>query len=438
MFGITENNKNDLIWRSSFIEFKKYLFFLLVFFSVAGNVLDIVFLSIEVSYIGIYINLINIALVLLIAIFVFIKPSFLYYANAIAIYALILNMLVSLHIDFQNDESAYFFLRETIFIGILILFAGFVLNKRHIIYIGILYFISFLKVLIFGESDFLAKNAILLIAAEIAYGVSFYYLMNMLVTNHIKQNLLLEEFKNQNDQLKSKTIELEKLNNTKNKLFSVITHDLKNPFGNLVGYSDLIIKNIKKENWEKVEYLGKMVDKSSRNACNLLNNLFNWSLSQTNRITFTPGFIDIFILIEKAVDLVENQAEIKNISIVKDVEPFKMIEADENIISIVLNNLLSNAIKYTRPGGEVSIKCETDEDNVVFRVKDNGVGISEPVKNRLFKIDENISSKGTDEESGTGLGLMICKELITVHNGKIWVESKEDQGSEFIFSIPIK
>jgi signal transduction histidine kinase len=234
--------------------------------------------------------------------------------------------------------------------------------------------------------------------------------------------------------------ELEKANKTKDKFFSIIAHDLKNPFHTLLGFSDLLLKNDTTEE-ERITYV-RIINESTSKTYKFLENLLTWAQSQTGKLKFTPEIINASTLISETISLLEESAHNKEIKLVLNGEKDLSLRADKNMIDTVIRNLVSNAIKFTHNGGSilVSSKLITDKNNQKFAeisVSDNGVGISREIQSKLFKITEKVSTKGTEEEIGTGLGLLLCKEFIDAHSGKIWVESETGKGSKFIFSIPI-
>lgn len=231
--------------------------------------------------------------------------------------------------------------------------------------------------------------------------------------------------------------ELKQINASKDKFFSIIGHDLKSPFNTILGFSDLLQEQVKEKDYSQVELYSNLIYKSAHKAFDLLVNLMEWAQTQTGRISFKPETFDIVNSVMEMKSLFQETASQKEIQIVTDLPPYLEIFADKAMINTVLRNLVSNAIKFTPLKGAVKIVSKLKDDQIVFMVKDNGVGIPPDRIEKLFRIDENYSTKGTNQETGTGLGLIICKEFIEKHQGKIWVESKEGEGSTFCFSIPM-
>lgn len=237
--------------------------------------------------------------------------------------------------------------------------------------------------------------------------------------------------------LKENATSLRELNAAKDKFFSIIAHDLKSPFNSILGLSNMLAEQIQGKNTEGIEEYAGIIQKSSHNAMELLSNLLEWARSQTGKMDFTPEPFEIISLINSVIALLEESARQKSISIVKELPQSIYVHADKAMISTILRNLISNAIKFTRLNGEITISINQQPENLQLTVCDNGIGIKKEAIPKLFRIDENVSTYGTQNETGTGLGLILCKEFIEKHGGKIWVESTPGVGSKFHFTIPI-
>jgi len=244
--------------------------------------------------------------------------------------------------------------------------------------------------------------------------------------------------KQQEEQIKQKNNQLIELNATKDKFFSIIAHDLKNPFNSILGLSDLLATNFDKYNKEKIIHFINSINNVAQNTFKLLENLLEWSSSQTGKIEFKPQLFILETLIIDIIELTKSNSLAKNIEISYEINESIQIFADKNMINTVLRNLVTNAIKFTNKNGIIKILASYFENNILISVIDNGVGMSEDTINKLFKINEKITNIGTENESGTGLGLILCKEFIEKHKGKIWVESIKNEGSTFKFIIPKK
>jgi PAS domain S-box-containing protein len=247
-----------------------------------------------------------------------------------------------------------------------------------------------------------------------------------------------EELAAQADNLRKINIELERLNRTKDKFFSIIAHDLRNPFHAIIGFSELLTKEYNTMDDQQRKGLLELINVSSEGAFNLLENLLQWARTQTDKIKYSPENMDINDIIASTISLLSITAEKKHIKLKNTIAKKIMVYADKNMINTVIRNLISNAVKFTANDGEVRISAADKEKMVEIRVSDTGVGMNQETLGKLFRIDMYHSTSGTSGETGTGLGLIICKEFVEMHGGKIVVESEEKKGSTFSFTLPKK
>ena len=222
----------------------------------------------------------------------------------------------------------------------------------------------------------------------------------------------------------------------RDKLMSIVAHDLKAPFNALIGLSELLLDEEKQRDPEKVARYAKMINEGAESAYALLLNLLEWSRMQTGRLPYRPGPQVLETVIQEVLSPLEAQAVVKGIRIRVQVGQFR-VWADQDMLATILRNLISNAIKFTRRDGFIQIEAFSQEQEVVVTVSDNGLGIEEERRLQLFETGEKTSILGTDNEKGTGLGLPLCRELVEKHGGRIWVESEEGKGSTFSFSLPL-
>ncbi|MGE5426327.1 MAG: PAS domain S-box protein [Methylococcaceae bacterium] len=236
--------------------------------------------------------------------------------------------------------------------------------------------------------------------------------------------------------LKESELRLRELNATKDKFFSIIAHDLKSPFNAIYGFCNILIMQMKEKDYLGIDkYAGIILDSSQR-AMDLLMNLLEWSRSQTGTMNFHPEKIDLISLIEQVTEISNDTALQKSISIHTHLPDKAIAFADNDMLNAIFRNLISNAIKFTRQGGEIVITVEQEKDDWKVTISDNGVGINKEALDKLFRIDASYKTAGTNNETGTGLGLLLCKEFIDKHGAKIWVESEVGIGSRFYFTIP--
>jgi signal transduction histidine kinase len=186
---------------------------------------------------------------------------------------------------------------------------------------------------------------------------------------------------------------------------------------------------------EEIQMLAKDFDKSLKNLFALLNNLLEWSRSQTGNIEFKPEVFDITSLLKDNKELLGGQAQNKKISVLDDLNGEVFVKAHRHSLNTVVRNLISNSIKFTPQGGVIKLGLKKNDDHVVVSVADTGVGMSSEVLSKLFRIDAKHTTNGTADEKGTGLGLILCKEFVEKNGGKLWVESQEGKGSVFYFTI---
>ena len=284
------------------------------------------------------------------------------------------------------------------------------------------------------------KISYYLIIAIAIFAFLLIVLINQQTSKKKAYNLL--EFRNfqihkMNEEIQKQRDYLNQLNKTKDRFFSIIAHDLKNPFNSIKGFTDLLIDNKKEYDEEKQLKFLRIIKDSTNKASVLLNNLLIWANSQSGSLNYTPKRIELVKHVMDVVSLLEIQAIKKEIDIYNNVDHNLSVLADENMLNTILRNLISNAIKFTKHGGEIKILSEVNEDKVEITVKDNGVGMSEKIIEGLFSLEEKNTNVGTANEQGSGLGLILCKDFVEKHGGKIWVKSTEGVGTEFIFSLSL-
>jgi signal transduction histidine kinase/streptogramin lyase len=232
---------------------------------------------------------------------------------------------------------------------------------------------------------------------------------------------------------------LNELNATKDKLFSILGHDLRSPFNVIIGFSDLLFRNIRNYPIEKTEFQIGAIKDAALNTYNLLNNLLEWSRSQSGKIRFEPVKIMVSELLANELNILLQQASKKEVEIkLTTTDNENLIDGDPDLLSTVMRNLISNAIKFSHKNTTVEISLNLSQNDLTFSVKDHGIGMSSRTIDKLFNVNTNTSTRGTNDEKGAGLGLLLCKDFIDKHNGTIWAESQQDLGSTFSFTIPVK
>ena len=241
------------------------------------------------------------------------------------------------------------------------------------------------------------------------------------------------------DALKQSEKDLRESNVAKDKFFSIIAHDLKNPLGILIGFSGLLMKNFDEYGKDKnIQYLD-YINQTAQKVSELIQNLLAWALAQQGVMECVKDQTKLQPLVKESIAFLSILANEKNIDLKYDIPESITVSADVNMLSTVLRNLVSNAIKFTNEGGHILVSCRNDanrnEGKLIVCVEDSGIGIDKDKMKHLFKITRNTSSSGTHNESGTGLGLVLCKDFIEKQGGRIWAESSQGSGSRFMFTL---
>ncbi len=231
--------------------------------------------------------------------------------------------------------------------------------------------------------------------------------------------------------------ELQKLMADKDRFISILGHDLKSPFNSILGLSSLLKTNIRDYDVAEIEDFADLINKAAQSTYTLLEDLLTWARTQSGKLPFEPQYLNLAAIFYSALDTLKLNAQSKNITINYLAERSIEVFADVNMLQTVLRNLLSNAIKFTRTGDNIEVYAEVNQKTVTIIVSDNGIGMEQKNVVKLFDITQKYTSAGTANEKGTGLGLLLCKDFVEKHGGKIWVESEVGKGSDFKFSLPI-
>jgi ligand-binding sensor domain-containing protein/signal transduction histidine kinase len=254
--------------------------------------------------------------------------------------------------------------------------------------------------------------------------------------NLIRQRTVLEKkVEERTFQIEQQKEELEHLNATKDKFFSIIAHDLRSPFNSILGFSDILLSDFRSFDADKIEKYLTYIRDASYQTYELLQNLLFWARSQTGTLEFKPVPFDLCERIGENISMVKSQAEKKNIRVTHSGDEKRTALGDVNMVDTVLRNLLTNALKFTPAGGTVSVQVQESGDQWKISVKDSGVGIAPENIAKIFRVDSKFTRQGTEKERGTGLGLILCKEFLRLHGSTIYVVSEPGQGSEFSFSL---
>ena len=266
---------------------------------------------------------------------------------------------------------------------------------------------------------------------------------NELMKTHIELKIQRERIADEamklvtlNDELSKSELKLKEANVSKDKFLSIIAHDLKNPLQGLLLSVELLVLHKDKYEVEQMHQKHEQILEQIKIVLDFLKNLLEWARAQSGRIEYDPDIYGMKEISEDCMNLIQNSADRKNIEIINKIDEDAIAYIDKDMINTCLRNILSNAIKFTPEGGSIELLSDDENEFAIIRIKDNGVGISRDNIEKLFKIDEQYSTPGTNSESGTGLGLLIVNEFINRNSGRIEVESKVGSGSEFILYLP--
>lgn len=238
--------------------------------------------------------------------------------------------------------------------------------------------------------------------------------------------------------LKESEKELKRLVADKDRFMRIISHDLRSPFQTLIGFSEVLANNLPDYSAEEISNGLMIINQTSQNTYDLLGDLLLWAKAQSGKLVLEPQYISLANLCHSVIDESIFRAQQKNLTIKDNVPGHINLWADSNVLKTVLRNLISNAIKFSFPGSEVEVMAEASDDNVIIGISDTGVGISPERQAQMWDDNQSATTFGTANEQGTGNGLMLCKELVEKHGGRIWVESGVNQGSTFKIELPIK
>ncbi len=244
------------------------------------------------------------------------------------------------------------------------------------------------------------------------------------------------ELENQKDELEKRKDLLELSNATKNKFFRIIAHDLRSPISTFLNSTYFMLDNYEYHDSEKTRFFIGELNKLSQTTFNLLENLLEWSTNQMGEIRFEPQITNLAILFEENIELIRHRVDIKMIRVINNLPPLLEAYADRNMVNTIIRNLLSNAVKYTGEGGEIKISQQNKGHFVEVQISDTGIGIKEQDIQNIFRIDKHFSTLGTQNEKGSGLGLILCKDFVEKNGGTLSIASSLGKGSTFSFSLP--
>jgi len=352
---------------------------------------------------------------------------------------------------FDMPDYTGIFLRNIIIIFFLMIIYAIYCGKYHVFQIGIVFVGIYISVLVRTDNAFLENSAPLLITCGILFQIGIFYILDNLENMQKKQislnfelqqqtELLMLKNKNlehQKKQINEQAVELKQLVATKDRFFSILAHDLRSPFNSILGFTELLRENLHSFDFKTIEYQLGVIHSISNKTYNLLEDLLMWAKSQTGQLVTEPKRINFNDACCETIENLKSNAIAKNITISYPNEQPIFLWADDNMLKTIIRNLVSNAIKFTHTNGLITIYAEEVQNMAIITVSDNGIGIHENDYYKLWEIGTKYSTKGTANESGSGLGLILCKEFVEKHGGTISVESTVGKGTKFQFNIPL-
>ena len=442
--------------RDTFSFSRKNILFLFSITLIVGNVADLIF-GVTTTEIF-YINGANLILIFLILILYFTKKIAPNNALSVLIYTMLFNNIVSsLIIPVVQTNFSSDFLRNVLILSIMIPFIAFINGRIHILIVGAIFYIFLGIAIKFSHDSYLINNVFMICVIMLAYIIGIYIIIKRLEENQNEK----EELNNQltesnqellakaelladineilaekNQQIEKQTQELKLLLATRDKFYSIIAHDIKNPMGAIMGFADLLNKKMQPCNDPRLLRYADMIKKTSTQSFTLLVSLLEWTRLQTGQVEVNPELFNLYEILQQLLEVIRVSAAEKNIQLSCQSEEEITVFADKNMISTAMRNFISNAIKFTPQDGKVSVSIAQSTNSVMFSVTDTGIGIEKEEIQKFFNNELVNKRDGTNKEMGTGLGLMLCKDFINLHKGVITIESSPNLGSKFAFSIP--
>jgi signal transduction histidine kinase len=430
---------------------------------IVGNLLDLCFL--EHSVLLKAFNTATIVVILSCVVGFLFFRKLLYVWFAVIGYAIIINSWFFLikNSGLPGDISA-FFLRETIIVALLLMSLAFVSHRINSLILGFAYVFLAIIVSLRSGNSFLLDNIYLLVIVFSAYSI-FVFLFSGLLKTTINElnNQYIQALKNneelqnintrieeqqqhieeQKEELEAlletvrmKNADLEEAGNTKNKFFNIIAHDLRNPAGAIEGFANILVNRENLDEEKQSRYIS-IIHKASVQLTTLLENLLQWARSQTGRITPQPVHFPIERIISNVTHSLESGLSQKQVQINVSVNWDAIAYADPMMTETIVRNIMSNAIKYSYRGSSIHIFSTKKGSEIIVEVKDQGTGLSATKVGKLMRSEHEPSEHGTEDEEGTGLGLLVCKEFIRINKGRFWINSELGKGSTFGFSLPV-
>ena len=339
------------------------------------------------------------------------------------------------------------YIEDFLFIGLALTFFSFN-KKKFLLMFSILNFLTYVIILLARHNGwFPPVNELISAHTPLFQTINLTAILTAMtailyaINRHYRR--LESDLKASSKELRIKTMlaeqslnEVEKANASKLKLIKVISHDLRGPFTGLLGLTELMEKQYDRYNKEEMKEMLRMLSDSSKNTLTLIENMVQWAKLQSNGWIMERKNIRLYSIVKQNVEIYTNMANQKNISIINETDEFLLVNADENMLMLVVRNLINNAIKFTPEGGEIRIRAIPKRRYVRISISDTGTGMSPEQINSILTKDENSSEPGTLGEKGSGLGLLLCKEFVEKHNCRMYIDSNKEQGTVVTFTMP--
>ncbi len=251
-----------------------------------------------------------------------------------------------------------------------------------------------------------------------------------------KYQELLLSYKASEEEIKKKNEELKEANESKDVLFSIISHDLRSPFQGLLGITGYLVDDFESLDKNEIKELIETLHEALKNQYRFLDDLLNWSRLQSGKLSINKNEFKLYEITEKIRNLFYTNLDSKKIEFINNITIDCVVNADEYLINLLIRNLVSNAIKFTNENGKIEINATKLNNNIQIAISDNGIGIKPENIDRIFKIENHFTTRGTNDEKGNGFGLALCKEIVSKHGGEIWLQSEFGKGTTFFFTIP--
>lgn len=423
------------ISQKSFGREKRWLFYFLACISVLANMLDIALIAFDTSNPIFYINIGHIALICIFITLRYLRTIPAHWGALGIVYLIIINISFTLLISYNQENLSHEFLRNSLYLWMTTLIAGFLINRNHVLIIEAWHVILLLCAVSTGNI-YIVDNQIMLFLAITIFSGCLYGIIFLLDKNYITNRKLLEAMHRDRVQLRKQERKLKREDETKNRLFSIISHDLKSNSNLLLNFSILLQKRINQQEYAPAEKMCDAIYQAADNNHNLLVNLLEWTRTQSETIEFRPTLVDTEALLSELKNSFEQTLATKHLFLKIECEVKKPIRVDGTMLSSILRNLLSNAIKFSPIHTTITISAQLYPDSICFRIVDSGVGMCADKITQLQYDGIVNSTRGTADEKGSGLGFSISRYFIDKHNGTMAINSNEGKGTEVQFTIP--